>query len=136
MISRFVPPSANSSDGLDDLDVSRAAAEVSRDCLTYLCDCGVGLRIEQGLGREKHAGRAEAALSRAVLMEASLKRIERRALAQSFYSRYLPSSGCRRQNQARIHRASIEQNCASAAFAGVTSPLRAGDTEVEAQRLQ
>ena len=49
-------------DGLDDLLVARAAAEVVRQGLLDRLHIGIGIRVQQGLGGHDHPGRTEAAL--------------------------------------------------------------------------
>ncbi len=49
-------------DGVDDLDVAGAAAEVVAQGVPDLLGRGIGVLVEQRLGRHDHAGDAEAAL--------------------------------------------------------------------------
>ena len=52
-------------DGIDDLLVARAAAEITRQGLLDGCHIGIGILIQQGLGGHDHARRAETALDSA-----------------------------------------------------------------------
>src|SRR5208282_1149807 len=58
--------------GLDDLLVSRAAAEVAFDALFYLGDAGLRVLPQEFADRHHHAARAIAALDGVVLVEGGL----------------------------------------------------------------
>jgi hypothetical protein len=56
--------------------IACATAQVVAQSLCYFGVVGVGLPVEEGLGRENHAGRAEAALYRAFFDKGALYRME------------------------------------------------------------
>src|SRR5438445_7619879 len=62
---------------LDDLLVAGAAAQVAADGIADLRFGRVGIRIQQGLSRDQHAGGAVAALQRVRLAEAVLQHAHR-----------------------------------------------------------
>src|SRR3954453_23768855 len=63
-------------DGGDDVLVTGAAADRSRDRRTDLSVGGVGIGVEQRAARHQHPWRAEAALERVLLVESLLDRVE------------------------------------------------------------
>ena len=62
--------------GLHDVLVPGAPAEVSRQRPPHLVLAGIRVVVEQGLRREHHPGRAEAALQAVRVLEALLDRVE------------------------------------------------------------
>ena len=67
--------------GADDLVVAGAAAEVAGEPVARLGFRRIRIAVQQGLGRDQHARRAEAALQRRMLEEFPLQRVEIMALA-------------------------------------------------------
>src|SRR5262245_31710667 len=63
-------------DGLDDLVVAGAAAQVAGDAVADLVLARVGVAGEQRARAHQHAGRAEAALQAVALPEAFLERMQ------------------------------------------------------------
>src|SRR6185369_4389824 len=94
-------------DGLDDVDVSGAAAEIAGDGLADFELAGIVVLFEQGDAGEHHARRAIAALEAVLLPEAFLDRVELAVL----------------------------QHRAGAAVGGVTADVRAGHGERLAQEM-
>src|SRR3990170_4554628 len=71
-------------DGLNDLHVAGAAAEVARDGHPHLGRCGVRHAGQQTLGGHEEPRGAVAALDRAVADESFLERVEAIPLAETF----------------------------------------------------
>src|SRR6186713_53094 len=79
-ISRLLQLVGRELDGLDDVDVAGAAAEVPRDGLADLELAGLAVLLQQRAGGEHHARSAEAALQAVFLPEALLHRVQLAAL--------------------------------------------------------
>src|SRR5665811_1216961 len=62
--------------GADDLVVACAPAEVAREPVARLGFRRIRIAVQQGLGRDQQARRAEAALERRMLEEFPLQRVE------------------------------------------------------------
>src|SRR3972149_8166599 len=70
-------------DGLDDLNVTGAAAQVSRDGLPHLGRGRIRVPLQEGLGGEDHPRRAEATLGGAVVNEGLLDGVELPVLGET-----------------------------------------------------
>src|SRR5512139_1574657 len=66
--------------GLDDVLVTRAAAQVAGDALADVLLARVRVFLQQAVGARDHAGRAVAALQAVLLVERLLQRVQRAAL--------------------------------------------------------
>src|SRR3954453_19901148 len=82
LLSRRVLVLGRPPDGGDDVLVARAAADAAGDRGADLLLAGIRLGVEQRGGRHEHAGCAETALERVLLVEALLDRVERAVLRQ------------------------------------------------------
>jgi hypothetical protein len=85
--------------------------------------------------RHDHAGRAEAALQRVILVKRLLHRMQRVALRQALDGDHLAVLAGERQHRARFHADTVEMHRAAAALAGVAAHMGAGEAQMLAQEL-
>ena len=124
------------SDGVEDLGVAGAAAEVAGELLADDVVARVRDALEQRRGRDDEAGRAEAALHGARVDERLLDPVQPVLAAQPFDRPDLVPVGLRGQDEARADELAVEQHRARAALALLARVLRAGQAERVAQRRQ
>src|SRR5437899_11440440 len=122
-------------DGLDDVRVPGAAAEVAADGLADLRLGGILVAGEQGAARDHHPRRAVAALQPVVLPERLLDRVQLSVLLQAFHRGDLRALGLDGEDRARLHRIAVEQHRAGAAVRGVAADVRAGQAQVLAEQV-
>src|SRR5215467_10143549 len=79
--------------GLDDVLVAGATAEVARQRPPHLVLGRVGVFVEERLGREHHAGRAEAALQAVLVLEPLLDRMQLARAGQTLHSGHFVAVG-------------------------------------------
>src|SRR5262249_22911901 len=115
--------------GLDDVDVARAAAEISRKRLADLLFAGVLVALEQGDARHHHARSAVAALQAVLLGEALLHGMQLAALLQPLYGGDFRPVGLHCKHGARLDRLAVHDHRAGAAMRGVAADVRAGHPE-------
>ncbi len=113
-------------DGLDDVDVAGAAAEVAGDRLANLVVGRIGIAFEEGDGGHHHAGRAEAALQAMLLEEALLHRMQDAALLQPLDGADLRAIGLNGEHRAGLGRDAVHEHRAGAAARRVATDVRAG----------
>ena len=116
----------------DDLAVAGAAAEHAAERVLHCCLVRPGIGFEQRRRGHQQAGRADAALRRAMRQEGLLQRRQRRA-AKAFDRAHAASLGRGGRHQAGADRLAVEQHRAGAAIAGVAADLGAGQPEMVAQ---
>src|ERR671925_612842 len=126
-------PHRRRADGLDDVLVAGAAAEVALEPAPDLrLGEPVAVRAEELDAAHDHARRAEAALERVVLPEGLLERMELAALREALDRRDLAAVGLDGEHGARLHRVPVEVDRAGAAEGRVAADLRPGKPEVVA----
>src|SRR5579884_360717 len=113
-------------DGLDDVDVAGAAAQVALDAALDLVFGGIGVGLQQVDGLHDHARRAEAALQAVLLPEALLHRVQPARRRQALDGQDVRALGLNGEDGARLHRPAIHVDGAGAALGGVTADMRAG----------
>src|SRR3954462_1748164 len=123
-------------DGVDDLEVAGAAADLAGERLGDLVARGARIAIEQPLRRDQHSGRAVAALRRAVIGETLLQRMEIGTLAQALDGSGAPSGALHRGDQAREDQLAVEDHGAGPALAELASVLRACEAQVLPKHLE
>src|SRR5438445_548812 len=123
-------------DGVDDLGVARAAAEVALQRGADRRTIGPRLALEEREDGEEHARGAEAALHGAVTHEGLLQRVQAAVALDPAQRRHGPSAQGRRQHEAARRRPAVEQHRADAAHALVTALLDVEDAERVAQHLE
>ena len=138
-LSSGLPPfisAAADLDGLDDADVRPAAAQVAFHALDDLLPGGLGIAIQEAVGAEDHARRAESALEGIVLDEGLLKRMQVAVLGQSFDGDDLSSIGVSHRIETRSHGPVVHQDRAGPALGLAAAELGARQTQVGAQDPQ
>src|SRR2546425_1125768 len=123
-------------DGVEDLRVARAAAEVALERRAEVVTARARAAFQEGEHGEQHAGRAEPALHGAVPHERLLERMEPAlALEPADGEDRAPSRGGREHEAAR-HRPAVEEHGARAADALAAAFLDVEDPERVAQDLE
>src|SRR5262245_47929606 len=128
-------------DGLDDVLVTGAAAEVPRDRPADLFLCRVGVVLQERGDRQHHPRSAEPALQPVLLLEPFLDRMELARPAQPFHRGDLVAIGLHAEEGAGLHRKTVEQHGAGPAAGCIAAEVRPGETEhlpdhVNAQRAR
>src|SRR3954462_8325549 len=122
-------------DGLHDVHVPGAAAEISGDGLPDLRLARVLVAIEERAARQHHSRRAVAALQAVLLPESFLHGVELSVLLEPLDGGDLAPVGLHREERARLHRLSVEQHGARAAMARVATDVRSRHPQVLAQEV-
>ena len=122
-------------DGLDDVHVPRAAADVPLQRDAHVLLGRVRVPREQGGGAHQHPGRAVAALERVVLVERLLERRQLTVGGEPLDRRDLGALGLHREHHAALHRLAVDVDGAGAAVARVAADVRPGETEVVAEEV-
>src|SRR5258706_2569180 len=123
-------------DGLEDLLVAGAAAQVAGHCFLDSLAGGIRLFRGQRLGGEQDAGGAVAALGGAEVGESGLQRMELCAAGHPLHSLHRAPLALDRQHQAGELRLAVDEDCAGTALAELAAVLGAGEAEVLAQQLE
>ena len=100
------------------------------------CVGGAGVAVEQGLGGQHDARRAEAALRAAVLDERLLDGMQRRRRRQALDGDDVAARRFQRQHQAGVDGSAVDQHRAGAAVAVAATFLGAGEADAVAQQLE
>ena len=116
--------------GLDDVVVAGAAAEIAFQPLADLLLGGIRVALHQVDRAHDHAGRTEAALQPVMLAERRLHRVQLAVFGQAFDGRDLRLRGLQREHGAALHRHAVDVHDARAALAGVAADVGAGQIEV------
>src|SRR5919109_3208022 len=123
-------------DGLDDVLVAGAAAEVALEPAPDLrLGQPVAVRAEKLDAGHDHPRRAEAALERVALPEGLLERMQLALARETLDRRDLAPVGLDREHGARLHREPVEVDRAGAAERRVAADLRPGEAEVVAEEV-
>ena len=121
-------------DGLDDLLVARAAAEITRQGLLDGLHIGIGIRIQQGLGGHDHPRRTETALDGAGQDESLLDEVRILRCAQPLDADDIGTFQFHHLGEAGTDRLAVDDDHAGAALPlPVAGLLRPGQTQVLAQ---
>src|SRR5690349_2662836 len=123
-------------DGVDDLRVAGAAAEIALERRANRVAIGARLTLEERERREQHARRTEAALHRAVLDEGFLEWMEPAVALEAAQRRDGATPEARGEHEAGGHRPSVEQDRAHATHALVAAFLDVEHAERVAQQLE
>ena len=121
------------SNGLDDVDVAGAAAEVALERVPDLVLARIGVLAEQADGGHHHPGRAVAALEPVLLVERLLHRVQLPVLGEPLDRRHLAPVRLDGEHRARLDRLAVEQDRAGAARRRVAADVRPGQAEALAQ---
>ena len=122
--------------GLNDLVVTRAAAEIAGERFSDALRCRRGLAIEQGLGRDKNARRAIAALRRAAIRELLLQGMQLTVLDEALHGRHRASGALGGEREAGKHGLAVEEHRACAALTQFAAVFGARKVQVFPQDFQ
>src|SRR4051812_23700989 len=122
--------------GAHDLVVPGAAAQIAGQPVAGLFLGRVRVLVEQRLGRDDKARRAEAALQRRVFEEFLLHRMQLVAFGDALDRRDLAALGLDAEHQARAHDLAVGDDRAGAAIARAAAFLAAGQAELVAQHVE
>ena len=124
-------------DGLDDLAVAGAAADIARDRLDDVLAGRASGVLQQRMRGQDHAGRAIAALQAVGFAERILEHAEfARRRREAFDGRDLVAVGLHREHQAGPHRLAIEQHRAGAADAVLAAGMGADQEQILAHGVE
>ena len=123
-------------DRIDDLVVTGAAADITRDRFLDFLRCRRLGPIEQRFHRHYESRRAVAALHRARVDERLLHRVQFIAVGESFDRRDFRTIGIRGHGHARVDRFAVVNDGAGAALAGVAAELAAFHFESVSKKFQ
>ena len=129
-------PGGSRFDGLDNLRVARAPAQIAGNGSADLLPAGMGMLVEECLGRQDHAGSAEPALDGPALDEGLLQRIEGVTVAQALDRADLLALHSHSEGQAPEHGPAIDEHRARPAVAGVTGPLGARVAKIVSKHFE
>src|SRR5512144_1676335 len=122
--------------GLDDVLVARAAAEVTGNAEADLLFAGTGVLLQQPVGAHDHTGCTEAALQAVHLAEAFLQSMQCAVgVGHAFDGADVGAGRLHREHGARLHRSAVEVDGAGSAMAGVAADMRAGEIELLSQEV-
>src|SRR5260370_27185796 len=122
-------------DGLDDVHVPGAAAQVAADRFADLRLAGALVAREQRVPRHQHARRAVAALQPVLLPETFLHGMQLGVLLKAFDRGHLAALGLHREHRARLDRLAVEQHRARPTVRGVEADVRARQAQVFTQEV-
>src|SRR6185503_10862495 len=122
-------------DGLDDVVVPRAPAEVPLERLADLLVGRIRVPLEDLRGGHDHPGRAVAALERVVLVERTLERVQLSVFGEAFDRLDLAAVGLEGEDRAGLDRAAVEPDSAGAAARRVATDVRPCQAELVAKEM-
>src|SRR5207302_2412568 len=122
--------------GLDDLLVAGAPAQVSVEVRGDLLRGRLGVVFEQGFGDHDHAGRAKPALQCARVHERLLNRMQSPVLEQAFARLHGPAVDLHGEVGAGAHGKAVDEYGTGAAHLDVARALGRGQTKVVSQEVQ
>src|SRR5467141_1447183 len=107
-------------DGLENLKIARAPAQVSRDCFADLIAAGVRVLVQQSLRGDQNCRRAIAALRRSEIGKRILQGMKLPIFSKALHGQYLLSATFERQREVGKHGLTIQLHSASAASSEFT----------------
>src|SRR3990172_8533428 len=128
-------PPGDGRNGLDDVVVAGAAAEVALEAVPDRVRSARLAAVEERDGGEHHPRRAIAALQRVVVVERLLDRVQDAVGGEPFDRRELGPVRLDSEHGAGLHGLAVEQHRAGAARRGVTADVRAGQPEALAEHV-
>src|ERR1017187_3607064 len=123
-------------DGLDDLDVTRAAAQMADHSCADIILVRIWVFVQQRLGGEDEARRAKSALYAAFLHERFLDLIEIAAGGETFDGLDVLALCFHREIEAGVDRLAVDENRAGAALALLAGTLGPGEAETFPQHFE
>ena len=121
--------------GVDDVLVAGAAAEIAGDALAYLALRRRRVVLQQRHRRHDHPRRAVAALEAVLFPEAVLQRMQVAVRREPLDRRDRRAVGLDREDRARLRAAAVDEDGAGSALAGVAPDVRAGQTQLFAEEV-
>src|SRR6266545_1026057 len=122
-------------DGLDDVHVARAAADVPLDGLADLRLARARIGVQQVLGHHQHPRRAVAALEGMIVAERLLERMQPSVVGEALDRLDRGAVRLDGQHHAALDRLAVVEDRAGATVAGVAADVRAGQLEVVAEEV-
>src|SRR6185437_3923248 len=113
----------------DDVLVAGAAAQIAGQRPPHVFLGRVRVAVEQVLGGQHHAWRAEAALQPVLLLEPLLDRVQLARARQALHGRDLAAVDLHREHRAGLDRPAVDQHRAGAAVCRVAAAVRAGQPD-------
>src|SRR5216683_6294205 len=123
-------------DGTDDLVVAGAPAEVAGEPVARLGLRRIRITVQQRLGSDQQARRAEAALQRRMFQEFSLQRMQIVPARHALDGLDLVASCLDRKHQARADQAAVDRHAAGATVARAAPLLAAGQMQLITQDVE
>src|SRR5918992_5326652 len=124
-------------DGLDDVLIAGAAAQVAGDAFEYVVLGRPGVVAQQGGDRTKEAGGTEPALQAVALLEGALHRRQRTVRpGEAFDGRDGVPGDAHRERQAGAHRLPIEEHRAASADAVLAPHMGPGEAEIMTEEVR
>ena len=121
--------------GLNDADITGAAAKVAGERRTDTRLIAVGLGGEQCVGGHQHARRAETALQSVMTAERSLQRRQRVAVGKTFDRFDAGAVSLHSKHQAAARRLAVDNNGTGAADTVFAANMAAGETKFVTQAV-
>src|SRR4051812_11152394 len=135
VVTAIALPLGRAEDGVDDVLVPSAAAEVALEAEADVLLARVRILFEQVGGAHDHPGRAVAALQRVLLVERPLHRMQLAVPREPLDRGDVGAFGLHREHGARLDGLAVDVHGARTARRGVTAHVRAGQAESLAQEL-
>ena len=123
-------PGRRIDNGVDDLEVARAAAEDAGQRILHLGPIRPGRAGEQVGGRHQHARRADPALGSTMGQERVAQPLVARVGRQAFNRDHAPPGALPDRDEAGADLLTIQQDGAGSAIAGIAADLGAGEGRV------
>ena len=123
-------------DGLNNLYIAGAAAEIARDRGPDLLLCGLRLLIQEGLSNHEHARDAKATLDCSILDERLLQGVKLHSLRQPLDCSHLSSTHVNRQSQAGANRPTVQKHGTDAALPDTAAVLCSGKGKILPNHLE
>ena len=122
-------------DGLDDVLVSRAAAQIARHAMAHFFGRGVGVVLQKAVGAHQHAGGAKTALQAVLFVERVLNGVQHAATGQALDGFHVAALALHGEVRAGLHRLAINVHGAGTAVAGLAADMRAGKAHFFTQKM-
>src|SRR5260370_2972319 len=123
-------------DGFENLQITRASAQVPGNCFADLIPRRVGILIQQSFGSHQNCRRAITALRCSEIGKGILQGVKVSVSSQTFDGQNIFSTTFERKHETGKHRLAIQKNGASATLSQLAAVFRAGMTEIFAQDFQ
>ena len=120
---------------LDDVLVTRAAAQVARHTHADLFFRRAWIVLQEAVSAGQHARCAEAALQTVLFIKTFLHSVQHAAIGQTFYGRNLAAFVLNRKAGAGLDRQAVNVNRAGAAVAGFATDMCASQIQFLAQEM-